>query len=318
MAVITVDILVNSLEDVLEFFDRIEVHRSITVENGTYVELTDLEGPTAAIIDGSEDGSFNLNGLTLDILLDGEATAESVLFEGTDPIDLATIIEQINEVVPTLASEVPSSTNRLRLTSVMEGTISSITITAGAAATVLGLSSTKVNGKERRITIIDPTTMYQLFDKDGLNEYWYKTRFSNSESVLVSEFSIPHQGGVDSAVPVSQLVKGTIYLVNGLGLPIIGNRLIFIPMIRGVVASTSYNVIPGFYSRAEVLTNGAGYAEANLIRGITYRMILEGTSLVREFVAPLLGDTFDLMTVTGTTPDPYDIAQTPPRPIKMS
>lgn len=318
MPVITVDVVVDSLEEVLEFFDRIEVHRSTTVEGGPYTEITALGDPTPAQVDGSSSGPFNLDGLTLEFFLDLSSESKSVTFEGTDPIPLAEILTQINDVVPDLAFEVPTDTNRLRLTSTTVGTSSSITVVDGDAATALGLSTTKVNGKERRPRIVEPTVLYKIFDKDGSSAFWYKTRFSSSTSPLISEFSTPHLGGAVSAVPEDQLVKATIQLTTGNGSPVVGRRIIFLAVSRGVVATTSLNVLPGFDSRVEVLTNESGYAESNLLRGITYRVIFEGTSYMREFVAPLVGDTFDVLSIIGSSPDPFDIVQLPPKPLKVT
>jgi len=320
MSVVTLDVVVSDLDEVLELFDRIEVHRSIAGIGGTYTEITNLDEPTSAIVDGSDDGPFTLDGLTLTLNLDLDDEAVEITFEGTDPLPLQDIIDQINEVVPDLASEVPTDTNRLRLTSTTTGTASVIMVTAGAAATALGLSTTKVNGKERRPRIVDPTTFYRFLDKDGDDSFWYKTRYSSSESFLTSSFSTPRQGNVETVVPSGQLVKATAYLANGIGEPVRGRRFVFIPMTRLAVATTSYNVIPGFDSRAEVLTDNAGFLEANLVRGVTYRVAIEGTSFMREFVAPVdpLVTTFDIFTITGTTPDPFDIVQIPPRPIKVT
>lgn len=314
----TVKIVINSLADTLQFFNRIEVYRSTTVDTGPFFELTDVNGPLPAIVDGTNTGPFNLHGLSLSLTLDGAATPTVIAFTDTDPIGLADVITKINSVVDGLALEVPTSTNRLRLNSTTEGTGSSLIVAAGSAATALGLATTKANGKERRIRIVNPTTMYQFVDRDGQNDFWYKYRFSNTDNVSTSDFSIPQQGSVDVVVPSEQLVKGTLNLVDGLGRPVVGRRIIFIPGTSGVVPTTSFHIVPGFDARVEVLTNELGYAEANLLRGITYRMILEGTSLMREFITPTSGGPFDLMTIASTAPDPFDIATVPPRPFKVT
>lgn len=320
MSVVSLDVVVSNLPDVLELFDRIEVHRSTTGRDGAYSELTILGDPTSAIVDGSSAGPFNLNGLVLQINLDLSTTPKVVTFEGTNPIDLQTILDQINEVVPTLASEVPTDTNRLRLTSTLQGTHSSVTVLAGAAATALGLSTTKVNGKERRIRIVDPTLFYKFYDKDGDDTFWYKTRFSNSLNSLTSAFSTPRQGNVSTVVDVAQLVNAGIALTNSFGQPVVGRRIIFIPTSRAAVSGSAYNVLPGFDSRVEVTTDPAGVAIASIVRGVTYRVIFEGTSFIREFVAPTdPGVTsFDLFSIIGTVPDPFDIVQAPIRPIKVT
>jgi hypothetical protein len=317
MSVISLDIVVNGLEDVLNFFDRIEVYRSTSGSAGAYTELTNAgPDPTPAVLDGANAGGWALDGLTLSIAIDG-ASPKVVVFEGTNPLDLASVIEQINEAQEDLASEVPTDTNRLRLTSGTTGTGSSLQVT-GSAASVLGLSATKVNGKERRQRIAAPTSVYQFFDRDGSASYWYRTRYSNSITTQVSEFSEPRQGEVDVLVPPAQTIAATVNLVTGIGEPVKDRALVFVLMSTHQVPTTTYWAVPGFDSRVEVRTNEAGFAQVRLLRGAKYRVFLEGTSFMREFITPTLGESFDLMSIAGTQPDPFDIVQVPPRPIKVT
>ena len=318
MSVIKLDIVVNDLAAMLALYNRIEVHRSITVEGGPYVEITDPVGPTAAVLDGVLDAWGNLSGEVLSFHLDGEEDPTVVTLPILDPMPLQAIIDAINEEVEDVASEVPTDTNRLRLTSPTTGTGSSIVILVGAVATALGLDTTKVNGKERRTRLIDPTTLYAFYDKDGADDFWYKTRFSNTENANISDFSDARQGNIDVIIPSAQLVTGSLTLVDGLGRPVVGRRLTFIPMTSKMVPTTTAWVVPGFDARVEVLTNEAGFASANLLQGQTYRVIIEGTSLMREFTAPSNAVPFDIMTIIGSAPDPFDIVQSPPRPIKVT
>lgn len=314
----SLDIVVSNLQEVLQFFDRIEVHRSTTGISGSYSEITNLDVPLPAVLDGSTVGPFTLNGLALTLNLDLSTTPTVITFSGSDPIDLLTVINQVNAVVPGLASQVPTNTGRLRLTSTITGTGSAIVVTAGSAATALGLSTTKVNGKERRLRIVDPTVFYKFFDKDGDDTFWYKTRYSSTQSNVLSSFSQPRRGNISTIIADANLVQITASLTSGNGNPVVNRRLIYIPTIPFNVPSTQYNVIPGFDARVEVLTDQAGYATVQLIQGATYRVAIEGTNYIREFVAPTSTGPFDLFAVIGTTPDPFDIVQVPPRPIRMS
>ncbi len=318
MSVISLDIVVNDLTDVLQFFDRIEVFRSVTDSSGPYIEITDPAGPTHPVLDGATAGGWNLNGVPLSIYIDGATTPVIVTFEGTNPLDLATVIAQINEVKAGLASEVPTGTNRLRLASSTSGSGASLRVGSGAAATAFGFSLSKVNGKERRPRIVDPTSSYRFYDRDGDDAYWYKTRYSSSVTTQVSEESEPRQGEVDVLAPPAQQVLATLTLVNGVGEPVKFRALVFTLVASYQVPTTSLWAVPGFDSRVEVQTNEAGYAQVRLLRGAKYRVFLEGTSFMREFVAPTTGDSFDLMSVVGTQPDRFDIVQAPPRPIKVT
>ncbi len=312
----SLDIVVSNLDEVLQFFDRIEVHRSTTGISGTYTEITDPNGPLPAILNGTVQGPFTLNGLTLTINLDLSTTPTVITFSGSDPIDLLTVINQINAVVPALASEVPSNTGRLRLTSTITGTGSAIVVTASSAATALGLSTTKVNGFERRLRIVDPTVFYKFFDKDGDDTFWYKTRYSSTQSNVLSSFSTPRRGNITTVVPDANLVQITANLTDGAGNPVVNRRLIYMPVARYNVTSTAFNVIPGFDARVETLTDQAGYSTISLLQNATYRVAIEGTNFIREFVAPGDVGPHDLFSLVGTNPDPFDIVQVPPRPIR--
>lgn len=314
MLAVKLDIVVNDLSEILDLYNRIEVHRS-TTELGTYIELTDVSGPTSAVVDGTLSSWGILSGLVLQLLLDGFPV--SVTLPILDPMPLQSIIDAINEVA-NIASEVPTNTNRLRLTSSTHGTSSALEIITGTVATILGLSTVKVNGKERRIRLTSPTTMYSFFDKDGDNTFWYKTRFSNTDNSNVSNFSDARQGNTDLIVPPSRLVKGTIDLVDGLGRPVVGRRIIFIPNFATAIPTTTAWVVPGFDARIEILTNEAGHASANLLRNITYKVVIEGTSFIREFTIPDNNTSFNILSIAGSSPDIFDIVQTPLRPIKMT
>ncbi len=319
MPVVTLDVVVDDLDEMLELYNRIEVYRSTTTDDGTYTELTDVDGPLSAILDGTNSTWGNIAEKELSFYLDGSEDPVVVALPDIYPMSLQVIIDAINDAVDeAVASEVPTSTNLLRLTSPTTGTGSSVQVVAGDAATALGLDTDLVTGKERRIRLITPTTLYAFSDKTGDNAYWYKTRFSNTENADVSDYSTPRQGDVDIVVPADQLVKGFLTLIDGLGRPVVGRRLIFIPMESKMVVNTTAWVIPGFDARIEVATNESGYASANLLQGLKYRVIVEGTTFIREFTTPADVTPFDVMTIVGDVPDPFDIAQPPPRPIKMT
>lgn len=318
MSVIKLDIVVNDLAEMLTLYNRIEVYRSITTSDGSYVELTDTAGPLPAILDGTADTWGVLSGGTLSFTVDGDADPVVVVLPVLNPMPLSAIISAINAEMDDIASEVPTGTNRLRLTSPTEGTGSSILVVAGAVATALGLSTTKSNGKERKTRIVDPTTLYAFYDKDGADAYWYKTRFSNTENADVSDYSTPRQGNVDVIIPDAQLVVGSLTLVDGFGRPVVGRRIIVVPMTARAIPGTGAWIVPGFDARAEMVTNEAGFATGKFLRNQMYRVIIEGTSFIREFTTPNNGTAFDIMTIIGSAPDPFDIVQPPPRPIKMT
>lgn len=314
MALVSIDIFVDRLGDVLSVFDHVEVHRSIAGEGGPYAEVT-AAAATAAIIDGTVAGTWDLDGLVLDISVD-LAAALSVVLVGNG-LSLASVIAQIEAVIPGIASEVPTDTDLLRLTSPSVGTGSAIEVTAGAAATALGLSTTKVNGKADRIVLVSPTTNYKFLDLDGDQSYFYQTRYSSSLTGTVSTFSAPRQGSADTVVPSAQLSLAKAWLITGDGKPVVGRCIVFHPQSVMQVTGENFFLIPGYDGRVQVTTNEQGFAQVPLIRGGVYRAHFEGTSFMREFVVPDLAE-FDLLPLLGTMPDPFDIAQAPARPIKVT
>ena len=314
MALVSIDIFVDRLGDVLSVFNRVQVHRSIAGVGGPFVEITAATA-ASAVLDGAVTGTWDLDGLTLELSID-LAAAVPVLFVG-DGLSLASVIAQINEVVAGLASEIPTDTDLLRLTSPSTGTGSAIVVTAGAAATALGLSSTKVNGLASRIALANPTANYKFIDLDGDQTYFYQTRYSSTLTNTVSTFSTPRQGSADTVIPSGQLSLAKAWLITGDGKPVVGRCIVFHPQQVKQVTGEDYFLIPGFDGRVFVTTNEQGFAQIPLIRGGTYRVIFEGTSYMREVVVPDLSE-FDLLPLLGTLPDPFDIAQAPPRPIKVT
>lgn len=314
MALVSIDIFVDRLGDVLSVFDRVEVHRSTAGLGGPFVEITGASA-ASAIIDGTVTGTWNLDGLTLDISVD-LAAAQSVVFVGNG-LSLASVISQINAVVAGLASEIPTDTDLLRLTSPSTGTGSAIVVTASAAATALGLPSTKDNGLAARIALVSPTANYKFIDLDGDQTYYYQTRYSSTLTNTVSTFSVPRQGSADTVIPSGQLSLAKVWLITGDGKPVVGRCIVFHPQQVKQVTGEDYFLIPGFDGRVVVATNEQGFAQIPLIRGGTYRVLFEGTSYMREVVVPDLSE-FDLLPLLGTLPDPFDIAQAPARPIKVT
>ena len=317
MSLVSIDIYVDRLDDVLSIFNQVEVHRSIAGVGGPYVEVTDASGPTSAVVDGTITGTWDLDGLTMDIAVD-LAAAQSVVFVGNG-LSLSQVISQINAVLPGLASEKPTSTDLLRLTSPSTGTGSAIEVTAGGAATALGLPTAKANGKAARIALVSPTSNYKFLDLDGDQTYYYKTRYSSTLSGTVSSFSDARQGSADTVVPSGQLSLAKATLVTGDGKPVVGRCIVFHAQgVHQVAGGGDIQfLLPGYDGRVVMTTNEQGFAQAALIRGGQYRVHFEGTSYMREFTVPDLSE-FDLLPLLGPLPDPFDIAQTPPRPIKVT
>lgn len=322
MSIVTFFVNVPDLEGVLALYDRIQVWRSPdkTGAPTAYTEVTTSSSEdTPAILDGSVAGPWNLNGMVLSIAANG-ADPVSVTFSGTNPFNLETVLEALESLVYVIAEETPTDTNKIRLRTRVAGTASSLLI-SGTAAAVLGLSTTKVNGKASRIVLTSPTEVYEFSDFDGNVDHWYKTRFSSSVSGATSEFSSPHQGAPDTVLSAGFLTKAIVDLIDGSGRPVVGRRIIFVPVSQSVIEDDTVNfgILAGV-ERLEAVTDNRGHAEINLVKGHTFRVFFEGTTYQREFVVPDPSPAtfFDLLTVLSTAADPFSIVQAPPQPIRVS
>lgn len=302
---------IDDLDLVLSLYDRIQVWRSAT-QNGTYVEITD-ETDKPAIIDGTVEGPWALNGKTLTASLSGSDPI-SVVFAGTDPMPLDRVIHQINAVTPGFALEVPTSTGKLRLSSPLTGTAASVVL-SGNAVSVLGLSTAKSNGKSRRIALSPTTKEYQFRDFDGSPTLWYKIRYSSSVIPVTSSFLPPQQSNPTTVVPGGSLVTASVSLADATGAPIVGRRIIFVPLTAQKDSGSAYGILPGF-DRITLTTDSSGKASTPILKGARVKVFFEGSNFNREFTVP--DADFDVITVAGAEPDPLNIVEAPPSPIRMS
>lgn len=313
MATIDLAIHIDSPEDIAVLFDRIQVWRSDS-QNGTYIDISSNDG-SAATIEGSIAAPWALNGKTLTVVLN-MASPVDIVFTGTDPLSLSSVLGKINAIIPGLAIEVPTDTGRIRLRSSVIGTQSSISVSGNACA-VLGLSTNKVNGTGARPLLSVNTEDYSFRDFDGSDSFWYKTRYYSSTTGAVSEFSDPMVGGPGTAIQASHLVVGKIALADSSGAPIVGRRIIFVPVSPQIVTegSNNYGILPSV-DRIVIFTDASGKASTNLVKNQRLKVFIEGTTFQREFVVPTTD--FDILTVSTTQPDPLNIVTSPPMPIRVS
>lgn len=309
---ISFDVVVDDLSSVLQLYDRIQVWKSNDGETGTYAEIT-TDSPEPALLDASAGGPFTVSGLSLSVEINA-ADPIVVTFSGDDPLPLGLVLDQINLVYPGLATLTPG--NLLRLRSPLPGTGSSLRA-FGSALIPLFLSGSIVYGKGARIPIGLSNSSYSFTDLAGVADSYYKTRFYSSVTHGVSAYSDPFTGAPATVLPDSSLVKATANLVNPDGSPVVGRRIIFVPVTSKNVSYNSklFSMLPGV-NRLEMVTDGTGHAEIRLVIGSRIRVFFEGSGYSREFDVP--SSNFDLFTVLSTQPDPFSIVQAPPFPIRES
>lgn len=321
MPILELEIDVADIQQVIALYDRLELFRSPD-ESGSPTPFTPITAldPISAILDGSIAGPWNLNGQNLIIVLDG-APAVSIPFTGTNPIILTNVKSAINTAFPllssALATETPTDTGNLRLTSPSIGTQSILQI-SGTAAAILGLSTNRVNGKSASPLLSENTEIYIVNDFDSQPTFWYKTRLLNSKTGAVGNFSLPFLGAGGTGLTTPFLSIGKIALADSSGNPIVGRRIIFVPTVARVIADglgNNYGVLPSV-DRIVVFTDSNGKASVSLVKGQQLKVFIEGTTFQREFVVPSID--FDILTITTVQPDPLSIVVTPPIPIRVS
>jgi hypothetical protein len=315
MATISLNIVVDDLTGVVALYDVIQVWRSVDQSGSPapYIAVTS-DTPSPATQVGTVEGPWNLSGQSLLISLSG-SDAVTVPFLGPTPIDLQTVIKQINTKIPGLAF---ASDGKLALVSPLSGTQATIFVTGGAQVT-LGLPSQIISGKSGTIKLTPTTSLYRFRDFGGSPLHWYRTRFYSTKTGAASPFSAPQQGAPQTVIVSSFKAKAFAYLADGAGKPLIGKRIIFVPVSVSRVdvgSGMTYSALPGV-DRIIATTDSFGYAAQEVIKGATYRIFFEGTPYQRELVVPN-EDEFDLLEALSTSPDLFSINTAPPMPIRMS
>ncbi len=318
MSIIRLKVVVEDILATLALYDRIQVFRSTSGRSGSYSEIT-AATEQSAVLAGTASAPFTLAGQTLDISLSG-ADAVPTTFAGPDPMNIEAVVATVNAAMPSpIAAPLPSSTSKLQLTNPLQNTGSSILVSGGAAS-ILGLSTSKVNGRSARILMGNMVSSYGFMDLDGDATFWYKTRFYSSLTGATSGFATPQQGAPSLVLDPTQLVKVTVDLSDITGAPIVGRRIIIVAVALQQVtnADVDYGLLPSG-DRIELTTNESGHAETSLVIGSTIRVFFEGSGYARECVIPELvspATSLDLLVILSTQPDPFSIVQAPPMPIR--
>jgi hypothetical protein len=303
-------ISVTGINDVLASFDVIRIKRSITGDGGPYELITDLTS-TPATLTAPLSGNYNVVNKTLSLIVDQGGQID-VLFTGTDPLTVPQVVDQINTAVgESIASDV---SNTLVLTSTNTGTASVIEIVGGGAAVEFGWSGGERDiGEDPHIVMQPDVSVYSYTDEDGDSDYFYVAQFFNTANNLQSNDSAPFQGGAATLVSASNLSTVKVDLVDGAGVAIPDQEISFYPTYE-------LHSVEGFQvalNRAPITikTDNAGHAEKSLVRGARFKVVFEGTTVIREIVIPDAPET-DLLAEMGLAPDPFDI-ETPNFPFAI-
>ena len=318
---LTFNIPLDQLQNVLALYDHMQVWRSTTGSSGTYTEITGSP-ETAAVAKSTTSPPWAVSGLVLNVSL-SSADPVAITFHdantGPGPLRIEDVVQQINLAIPGLAKIDPDDNAVFDLTNPLTGTGSTILLT-GNALVVFGLPSTLQSGVAPRILIGLLNTQYKFTDLGGDPTYWYKTRYWSSKTNAVSAFSTPQQANPSQVLANGSLVLATVDLVSVTGAPVVGRRIIIVPVVmqQFLNGSIDYGLLPSS-DRIELTTDASGHAQTNLVVGSTIRVFFEGSGYSRECVVPAAqspATSIDLLAILSTQPDPFSIVQAPPMPIR--
>jgi len=287
--------ILTALDDWSGVFDQIEVWRSKSAPQGPYEELTGTGWLAARVPSIADDAPVTaptttpgayINGLALNLKLDGEQDFV-VTFSGTDPISYADAVTTVVNAGSGRFTAYLTKDAEFVLEGLRPGSGATLEVTGGDAAPLLGLAidypENYGRGKDARLTLVRGKEAYDFTDLLGSKHYYYKTRFRNSTTNSVSEFSTPFAVGQALGITPANIVVGYLDLVRSDGLPL-ANQLVqvYAPVQTTLVEE---KLVTG--ARQAKASDSNGHVEFTLVRGVGYTVSITGTDIVREIVAPV-------------------------------
>jgi hypothetical protein len=303
MGVIDLNIFVQDPTSTLNSFDVIRVERSTTLVSGPFSEVTGPPPAAAATLLSSIPGPYVVGGLTLQLLVDS-AVVVPILFSGSGSRTVAQVVADINAAIsPHVASD---DATHLRLRSTLLGTISRLEIVGGTAVIPLGFTVGQRDiGEEPYIPLASGVSDYTFSDRDGEAGYYYRVRFFNTSTGLLSSYSAPFLGAPGTLVSGSSLSIGSIDMVDATGTALAEQHISFVSVhqplqVEGFQVALDRKLVT-------VETDNAGHAEVTLVRGLRVKVVFEEIGLIREIIVPN-APTFDIMALVSAAPDPFSVA----------
>jgi len=281
-------------EDWAESFNCYEVQRSRFGEAGPWEDLHELNGYAPASFFLSPLVSYDVDGLTLELLVN-RVTTVVVQFSGTS---LGDVMQAFNSSMPSVlvASAASGVVSTLEV-----GFASSILATPSDAWTKLRKAQTFFFGTAACPALVSGQEAYVFTDPAAEPGWYYRTRYRNRATGATGEWSIAIEPTANVGVDPAELIKGVLFVTDPRGLPVAG-VMVFLDVEAD---PTNPGMLPMQIQQA---TNDLGYVGILVRRGVLATLAIAGVPAARKIRVPLTGDTFDLGDPSlSTQPDAYRV-----------
>lgn len=145
---------------------------------------------------------------------------------------------------------------------------------------------------------------YTLDDPFSTTTSWYRFRYAHTASGVSSDWFLPFQANGPPLVVKEQVVTGYAEIIDGQGRPVSGRQVLLETSDTG--ALNGRTLLP---MRLEGCTDKNGRVEFSLVRGMTYRVAVLGSSTIREGATPVDPAvlSFDLFGPQADFPDAFTV-----------
>lgn len=302
MAIVTIQIYVSDVDNVLLNFDKIQVQRSKLGDPYTDAVLITDTAATYPVVDGAVASPFPaLNGEDLVLKVNG-GVEQTVVFTSANPVSINNVVGEVNGATTNLIAS-DNGSGKLRLTGTLDGTGGTIEIVSGAALADLGLSQDIAHGKDPYIGLLSGVETYDYSDLSGAASYWYRTRYYNLANGTFGGWSDWIQGSTGTTLASGALILGKAKLANIDGVAISGAKITLVNVFSPLISDSYF--IAGKSKQIE--TDLTGLAETTLVKGSILDVIIEGTSIIRRIQVPATGSEFDLLDSSLVLDDVFGI-----------
>lgn len=302
MPSIPVSFTVSDIDNVLKYFDTVEVQKSVAGTPYADAEAVSALQAAGATLTGTGSVFTSLAGTTLK--LDIAGTAYEHTFVGPNPMTIRSILRELREIP---GVEATSSSGRLKLTTEALGAEARLTIMDGTANDILGFEEDQFDyGIDQNVDLLSGVSKYTFLDRIYPYENgWYRIRFVNNSTGAVDAWQEWFLGPGAVAVDPASLITGTIKLSNLVGGTLEDVEVTIVNCFSPLIVDTYF--VAG--ASVTVKTDSSGIASVSLVRGALVDVVIEGTSIIRRVQVPTQGDSFDLLDPQLQVDDTFGIQE---------